>query len=261
MKSFSAFFIALLLLSCGKDPKFNPDLLCEETGQGEIFVRILNASAYELKNLEYQNSYTFNSILPGDTTCYIQLESSWDVPNPLRVTIEGDRINNLLIDILGRYSLEPGYHTYWLYAYKYDEGDFYTWGNIYTNDVLKEFDPINRNCSELEKSDCNQDSDKVNIRLKNATAFDLCNVEVDMNNQDHVVYGNLASGETSCYLSFNLAKKYPLACTFVLGDEEYIIENPSYYERIEALPPGKYTYNISLLRPITKLANIQMSNN
>jgi len=254
---FYTLVITLLLLGCGKDS----NLLCGEADPDQINVRIFNTSSYEIENLNYDNIQTFNSILSGETTSYIQLANSWDVPSLIEMTIEGEMISKHLIDQLGLSKLEPGCHTYLLHAYEYDDGDIYSGGRIYKNDILLNFDPVNQDCVELEKSECNPQSDKANIRLKNATAFDFCNVEVDMNDQDHVLYGNIASGESSCYISLEMAKEYPLLCRFLLGEEEYIIENPTYHERLDELSPGFYTYNISVIRPNIKLATIQMSNN
>ena len=63
------------------------------------------------------------------------------------------------------------------------------------------------------------------------------------------------------YLSFDSLKKYPLECKFNLGDEEFIIENPTDHGRLEDLSDGFYTYNITIIRPYTKFGDIQLSIN
>ena len=56
-----------------------------------------------------------------------------------------------------------------------------------------------------------------------------------VNNQENASFGNLESGETTCYISFESLKQYPLQCKFILSDEEFIIENPTYHERLDDL--------------------------
>lgn len=254
-------FVTLLFIGCDKDSENNSNLLCEGADPAKINVRVHNTSSYEIKNFNYDNIQTFSSIEPGEITNYMQLESSWDQPVFREMTIDDKLISLNLIDILGLTTLEQGCYTYLLHAYEYGEGEFITGGHIYANDVLINFNPNSEDCAELEKSDCNPQPDKVNIRIKNSTAFDYCTVEIDMNSQEHVIYGDIAAGETTCYISLDQAKEYPLSCKLFLGDDEYIIENPSYHDRLEELSSGFYTYNISILRPIVKQAHIQMSNN
>jgi len=249
--------IILLLFGCGKDSDIN-EQSCQE--DGPINIRIHNLSAYEIINFTYENIQTFNSIKPGETTPYMQLENANDVPWLLDMEIKGKKISRQLIDGLGLTALNEGCYTYLHYAVEFGEGELSTGGKVYDNNELVDFDPINNECVELEKSDCNSEANKANIRLKNATAFDFCNVEIKINNQENAIFGNLTSGETTCYISFESLKRYPLECKFNLADEEFIIENPTYHERLEDLSAGFYTYNIMIIRPNTKLGDIQMSN-
>ena len=244
----------LLLISCGKN--FNENS-CQE--DGPINIKIHNLSAYEIIDFNYDNIQTFNSILPGETTEYFQTENANNVPWRLDMIINGRNISRQLIDDVGLEVLEDGCYTYLLYAVEYDEGAIWMGGQIYNNNELVDFNPINNDCVELEKSDCISESNKANVRLKNSTAFDFCNVEMKINNQENAIFGNLASGETTCYISFESLKQYPLHCKFTLADEDFIIENPTYHARLEDLSAGFYTYNITIIKPISKLGDIQMS--
>jgi len=254
------FGISLLIAGCDKEASNNSQS-CDGVESSNIKVSIYNTSAFEVVDFNYDNIQTFSSILPGETTSAMELESSFDVPSYREMTINEKFIQLQLIDLHGANALDNGCYTYMLYAYEYDDGEILTGGRIYSNEVLRDFDPKNQDCNELDKEDCDSDNNKINIRLKNSTAFDFCNVEIEMTDQGHVVYGNLASGETTCFISFNIAKEYPLLCVFQLGDEPFIIENPTYHERLDNLPAGFYTYNISIISPTKKLGDIQLSSN
>ncbi len=256
MRTNSNFLLLMLLLfGCGKDSNDNS---CQE--DGPINIRIHNLSAYEVIDFNYDNIQTFNSILPGETTEYMQLENANDVPWHLGMVVNGNNISTQLIDNLGLNALKEGCYTYLHYVVEYGEGEIWTGGKVYNNNELVDFNPINNDCVELEKSDCNSESNKTNVRLKNSTAFDFCNVEMKINTQENAIFGNLASGEITCYISFESLKQYPLQCKFTLADEDFIIENPTYHERLEDLSVGFYTYNLTIINPITKLGEIQMSN-
>ncbi|MDA8693286.1 hypothetical protein N9L92_04420 [Saprospiraceae bacterium] len=247
-----------LLIGCGKEST-NNDQSCQEDGPKKINIRIQNISAFEVVDFNYDNIQTFSSIMPGETTSYMQLETANDVPWRRDMIINGQEYVQQLIDGLGLIALDEGCYTYLHYSVEYGEGELFPGGSVYSNSDLADFDPINEDCVELEKSDCNPDSTKANIRLKNATAFDFCNVDMKLNNQENSIFGNLASGETTCYISIESLKQYPLQCNFILGDEEFIIENPTYHERLEDLSAGFYTYNIYIIGPHNKFGDIQMS--
>ena len=236
--------VTLLLMSCGTD---------------EINIRVMNLSSFEVENLDYQGIQTTGSLQPGEVTPYMMFEEAYTSPTSLAMTIEGEELRYLLIDRLGVSELESGNYTYLLYATNHGENQIFGGGSVFDDGILSDFNPVSENCIPQEISDCNSQSDKANIRVKNSTAFDFCNVVVDITNQNRVIYGDLPSGETSCYLSFNSARQYPFKCTFLLGDEEYLIENPTFHERLDDLEAGLYTYNISIIRPQSKFGDIQMS--
>ena len=240
----------LLLFGCGKD-SYQP---CQE--EGPINIRIHNISAFEVIDFNYDNIQTFNSILPGETTPYMQIERANDIPWVVDMVINGKNIIWGQIDPIGLNALEDGCYTYLHFAVEYGEGEIFAAGKAYNNNLLFDFNPMNNYCVELEKSDCNPVSSKANVRLKNNTAFDFCNVEMKINTQENAIFGNLASGDTTCYISFESLKEYPLQCKFTLGDEDFIIENPTYHERLDDLTAGFYTYNITIVNPITKWGEI-----
>ena len=190
----------------------------------------------------------------------MHFENANDVPSTIEMEVEGENIKKILTDNLGLKSLKKGCYTYLHYSFEFGEGEFWTNGKVYANNELTDIDPSNNECVEMDISSCNPEPSKANIRLKNSTAFDFCNVEMDINSQENALFGNLASGESTCYIAFESLKRYPLQCRFMLGDEEFIIENPTFHERLDELSAGFYTYNITIINPSTKFGDIQLSN-
>ncbi len=249
--------LTLFLLSCGTDSENN--LLCEGADPDKINIRVMNISSFEVQDLNYNNVQTFSSIQPGETTEYMQLENAADVPNTIAMTIGGQEFGYFLIDNLGLTQLNQGCYTYLLYAFEYGEGNIYVNGRVYDNANLVDFNPDIQDCPELENTDCNTEANSISIRVKNSSAFDMCNMAIDMTPTEEAIYGDLASGETSCYIPFTSAKRYPFRCTFKLGDEDYLIENPLYFANLDDLEAGLYTYNTYTIRLQDRFGDIQLS--
>lgn len=251
------------MFNCGVETiEESPVEICnnEEMEPNKINVQIFNLSSFDITNFNYDNKHTFDLLRTGDTSCYIQLDNSWNAPFYQELTINGEEKALHRIDPLGLNQLVPGHYTYLFHAFQYGEGEITFGGKIYDREIIRDFDPVNQNCIELTKSECNPQPNKINIRIKNSTAFDFCNLKLKVTSDNHEVLGNIKAGETTCYLSFDEAKVYPFLCNFILGNNEYIIENPTYHDNLELLPPGNYTYNVYLIRPDTKFAGITMSN-
>ncbi len=257
-KSLNLILVLLLLIGCGRDAD-EIDQSCQDDGPNTVNIRILNLSAFEIIDFNYDNIQTFNSILPGEFTPYMQLETANNVPWSLEMVINGHSIMQRLIDGIGLVELDEACYTFHFFAVETEEGEFIISGKAYLNSDLNGFDPINQYCVELEKSACNPEPNKANIRIRNSTAFDFCNVDIKINNQENAIFGNLASGESTCYMSFESLKRYPLECKFNLGDEEYVIESPNYHEGFEDLSAGFYTYHIYIRRPGHKKGGIVLS--
>lgn len=256
---FSVILSTLFLISCDREESFEQQ--CEGGVPGKINIRVMNLSAFEVQNLSYQQAQTISSLNPGETTEYMQFDFAYSSPSSIEMTIEGQEKRSFLIDNLGLTQLEPGCYTYLLFAVEYgEERDIFSGGAVYDNALLSDINTEAQNCPQLETSVCDTVSNKANIRVKNSTAFDMCNIVIDMTSLDRVIYGDLASGETSCYIPLTIAKLYPLQCTFKLGGEDYLIENPTYHARLDDLPNGLYTYNIYTIRTQDKLGDIQLSN-
>jgi hypothetical protein len=105
-----------------------------------------------------------------------------------------------------------------------------------TKDELKK-------CVEHTKASCQVDTSKTNIRIKNNSKSDFCNVTVDPSGK-MTNYGIVRSGETTCYNFFDLAYQYAYVKLHI-GDKEFIFQ-PIDYVGEQQLGQGKFTYSIAI---------------
>jgi hypothetical protein len=98
-------------------------------------------------------------------------------------------------------------------------------------------------CTEHEVATCTTDPNKANIRLRNVSSLDYCNVQTNIccGNVNH---GNLAAGATSCYRAYEQAWPNVSFNFSVAADsfQQQIIDHVG----DTLLPPGNYTYEISV---------------
>ncbi|UKN00250.1 hypothetical protein K6119_10945 [Paracrocinitomix mangrovi] len=111
-----------------------------------------------------------------------------------------------------------------------------------------------KNCTEHEVSPCNEDSSKTNIRIKNISEYDYCNVTINPSNAS-TNYGILAQGETTCYKSFDIAYNYCYV-ELKIGNEEFVIQPIDYVGEPE-LGIGYFTYSIDVSDFDNKVLSIQ----
>lgn len=103
-------------------------------------------------------------------------------------------------------------------------------------------DPLPQ-CTEDEKSECLEVADKPNLRIKNGSSYDYCNVRVELDNQT-IYYGNLESGESSCYIAAETLYRYAYVELAIEG--KMFIVQPIDFIGETPLPQGKYTYIITV---------------
>ncbi|MDX1349593.1 MAG: hypothetical protein R3279_05065 [Putridiphycobacter sp.] len=115
-----------------------------------------------------------------------------------------------------------------------------------------------KSCVEHEKTACNEDLNKTNIRIVNASKYDFCNVSVNSGGTPSL-YGIIESGINTCYHSFDLA--YAIAdISLVIGDKKFTITPESYIGE-QPLGNGKFTYTIDVLNFNSGLLSLKTSKN
>jgi hypothetical protein len=98
-------------------------------------------------------------------------------------------------------------------------------------------------CIEHSTTACLDDAAKANLRIVNTSSYDYCNVLVELNNQI-VYYGNVGSGDATCYISFDSLYRYAYielsieGNPFVVQPIDFIGESP--------VAPGYYSYKITV---------------
>ncbi len=99
-------------------------------------------------------------------------------------------------------------------------------------------------CIEHEITACSEDLTKTNLRIKNVSDYELCNVVVKP------PYGSfncglLEKGEITCYHSFDTVYNYA-QIQFFIGEKEFTFY-PIDYVGEDPLPIGKFTYLIDIV--------------
>lgn len=98
-------------------------------------------------------------------------------------------------------------------------------------------------CTEHTVSDCNPDPNKVNIRVKNVSDYNFCNVQVSPYSELSNC-GIIKSGELTCYRSYDVAYHYGYI-RLDIGEKEFELI-PFDYVGETSLAPGYYTYSIGV---------------
>lgn len=103
-------------------------------------------------------------------------------------------------------------------------------------------DNLNK-CDEHVVADCSEDLTKTNIRIKNISNYDFCNVVVNTSSE-MVNCGIVKKGEETCYRTFETAYNYAYIQLFI-GDKEFILQ-PIDYVGEQDLGAGKFTYLVNV---------------
>lgn len=100
------------------------------------------------------------------------------------------------------------------------------------------------NCEEHSVASCNEDPNKINIRILNQSDYDFCNVTLNPA-EERTNYGAIAKGDLSCYRSYDLAYDYAYVKLYI-DNQEFVIQ-PIDYVGEEPLTNGFYTYEIDII--------------
>jgi hypothetical protein len=98
-------------------------------------------------------------------------------------------------------------------------------------------------CIEHTKASCQEDATKTNIRIKNNSKYDFCNVTIAPSGK-MTNYGIIGSGETTCYNYFDIAYEYAYVILHI-GSKEFILQ-PKDFVGEQPLGQGKFTYWIGI---------------
>ena len=98
-------------------------------------------------------------------------------------------------------------------------------------------------CVEHTVSECNEDSTKVNVSIRNVSKYEFCNVVLNPSGEVSN-YGIILRNETSCYRSFDLAYRYA-QLKLMIGNEFYYFQ-PIDYVGEEPLSVGNHTYLVDI---------------
>jgi hypothetical protein len=94
----------------------------------------------------------------------------------------------------------------------------------------------------LSCSDRDDNVDTINIRIKNDSSINFDEVQVGTNEE---LYTNIAPGEYSNYLVYEVAYKYAFV-EIKSGEDTYVSLPPIDFVGEQELPIGFYTYKLSV---------------
>jgi hypothetical protein len=97
-------------------------------------------------------------------------------------------------------------------------------------------------CEQHDISDCNSDDKKTNIRVINSSDYDFCNVVIG--NSENRNYGEIKSGENTCYHGYDKAYRYAYVSLTIEG-EDLVIQPIDYFGETP-LGIGYFTYHLDV---------------
>lgn len=100
-----------------------------------------------------------------------------------------------------------------------------------------------KDCVEHSLTPCSEDPNKTNLRIKNNSKYDFCNVVVNPYSGE-VNCGIIKKGEMTCYRSFDIVYNYAYIQLFI-GDKEFKLQ-PIDYVGEQPLGIGKFTYSLDI---------------
>lgn len=99
-------------------------------------------------------------------------------------------------------------------------------------------------CTEHDVAPCNEDPTKVNLRIRNVSDYNFCNVSLNPSPYN-VNYGIIKEGETTCYRPFDFAYSYGYVELHING-ELFVFQPIDFFGEVP-LNTGSYTYSIDVI--------------
>ncbi len=101
-----------------------------------------------------------------------------------------------------------------------------------------------KDCYEHSISACSENPLKTNLRIKNNTKYNFCNVVVNPYS-GLVNCGNLKKGKVTSYRAFDIVYNYAFI-QFFIGEKEFKVQ-PYDYIGEQALGTGKFTFILDII--------------
>jgi hypothetical protein len=193
----------------------------------------------------YDQNRIYGNIPAGGCTCYLTHEKAFRYPANLKYT-DFERENTLYaIDFVGEGILEPGRYNYNFWTIITDS---IKWNRGYM--VPSEDDPdyheaISHRCEEDAPENCGVDPKQVNLRIVNESIFQLCSFSFLNADREMLSFGNIISGQTTCYIPINYIDKNNFRIEFSIDGIEQGkgLTEPVWRDLVEA---GNYTLFVTV---------------
>ena len=197
--------------------------LCESDGS-KINIRIRNFSRYDICNLEYNaydENFVYGNIESGGCTCYIGHNMAFRYPVSMDYS-DFQRTSGLrAIDFVGEAPLEKGHYNYNFWVMKGREKEHFS-GYMIESDVDPDYyEAVSNRCDDLEATGCDMEPDMVNLRIVNESIFQLCSFTYLNPERNKLEFGNIDSGESTCYIPIKYIDKNNFRIEFNIAGFEF----------------------------------------
>jgi hypothetical protein len=149
------------------------------------------------------------------------------------------------IDFVGESILEPGRYNYNFWTIKTDSIKWYRGYMVPSEEDPEYGDAISNRCEEDAPEGCGVDPKKVNLRIANESIFQLCSFSFRNADYELLNYGNLTSGQTTCYIPINYIDKNNFRIEFAIDGIEKGkgLTEPVWQDLVE---DGNYTLYVTV---------------
>jgi len=217
-----------------------------------VNIRIRNLSLFEICNFEYvsvDNPFNFGSLMPGELSCYIPVDSAYGFPLMVNFQIE-DRIlsNYFAIDFTGDKTLPPGNFTFNFSILNTDGrklvgGDFDDSGNDrieLTSNIENCRSTVELNCASMTGLD-----NETYLRIINSSILGICNFNVNTEFGNSFRFGNILPGDSTCYLLLDDNRNGKHRFNFGVANVYFqgLLQSP--FAEDGHISGGKYTFYVS----------------
>ena len=169
-------------------------------------IRIRNLSLFEICDIEYIpyfNSYFFDPVLPGESTCYIAMDLAYRYPALVNFRLRSGDAAVGAIDLLGESPISKGFYTFDLSILNLKNGHEVHGRFNYDDDQSIFLQSHSEPCKTRFEIECPEIIDKSNstyIRVVNSSILNLCNFKIEDAKTSSLLFGNIRPNESTCYV-------------------------------------------------------------
>jgi len=220
-----------------------------EMDDEKVNIRIRNMSRYAMCNFIYEaynEPSMYGDIEPGVWTCYRPFDMAYRFPNRASYTDFSGVIRLGATDFVGETPLSNGRYNFNHTVIRCKERP-YAFGRMTLSDGDIDYTThIGTHCDNEPAENCGANPDSVNLRIVNESIFQFCNfryTDIEGNEYD---FGNIQTGESSCYAPLSSLNKYNFKASFSINDLDFELDQTLPNFTPYTLRSGSFTMSFTL---------------